>query len=36
MSYGIDVKEIIEHTRRKPKEEENERKDITITNNKYM
>jgi hypothetical protein len=36
MSYDIEVKKIKENTRRNPKEEENERKDITITNNKYM
>jgi hypothetical protein len=32
MSYDIEVKKIKEHTRRKPRDEENERKDITITN----
>jgi hypothetical protein len=33
MSYGVGAKKIEEHNRRKPREEENERKDITITNN---
>jgi hypothetical protein len=36
MSYDIEIKKIKEHTRRKPREEDNERKDITITNNICM
>jgi hypothetical protein len=32
MSYDIEVTKIKEHTRRKSRDEENERKDITITN----
>jgi hypothetical protein len=32
MSYDIEVKKIKEHTGSKPRDEETERKDITITN----